>query len=318
MQYKDYYAIMGLKRDASPEEIKKAYRKLARKYHPDVSKEPKAEERFKELGEAYEVLKDPQKRANYDQLGTWQAGQEFKPPPNWQRQQAGFDFGGGGFTEVDPSEFSDFFASLFGGRSGFQSHRTRTRPAAQRGEDIHSKILITLLEAYKGTERTLQLAVPEILPDGDVQTKQRTLKVKIPAGVSQGQKIRLAGQGGPGFGNGAAGDLYLEIDLQNDPIFHAEGVDIYINLPITPWEAALGATIPVPTLGGKVELKIPAGSESGQKLRLKGRGLPAKHSGDQYVVLQILIPKADTAKAKDLYRQMAEEMPFNPRTKLGV
>lgn len=322
MQYKDYYAIMGVDRKATPEEIKKAYRKLARKYHPDVSKEPNAEARFKDLGEAYEVLKDPQKRANYDALGTrWQSGEEFRPPPDWQRQQrqqGGFDFSGGGYTEVDPSEFSDFFSSLFGGGAGFRGQRARQRPTSFRGEDIHSKIQISLEDAYKGTSRAIQLSMPEVAPDGTVQTKLRTLNVKIPPGVTQGQKIRLAGQGSPGIGGGPNGDLYLEIEFQKNPLFHADGADIYLTLPIAPWEAALGATITVPTLGGNVQLKIPAEAQSGQKLRLKGRGLPAKPPGDQYVVLQVVVPKAETSEAKELYRKMAEQMSFNPRTKLGV
>lgn len=321
MQYKDYYEIMGLKREASPEDIKRAYRKLARKYHPDVSKEKNAEEKFKELGEAYEVLRDPQKRANYDLLGSnWKANQEFKPPPdwNWQQQQGNFDFGGGGYTEVNPEQFSDFFESLFGQRGFHRAGARQHRPSSSRGEDIHSKIAISLEEAYNGTTRTLQLSVPEITPEGRVQTKERTLKVKIPPGVKQGQQIRLTAQGGPGTGGGPNGDLYLEIELLPNSIFHADGTDIYVTLPITPWEAALGATVPAPTLGGVVEVKIPPGAHSGQKLRLKGRGLPAQTPGDEYIVLQIEVPKAETEAARDLYKQMAEQMPFNPRTKLGV
>lgn len=322
MEYKDYYAIMGVDRKATSDEIKKAYRKLARKYHPDVSKEPGAEAKFKDLGEAYEVLKDPQKRANYDELGTrWHAGQEFRPPPGWHgRQQADFDFSGGGFTEVDPSEFSDFFASLFGrgAAGGFRGQRAHQRTHAFRGEDIHSKIQISLEDAYQGTSRAIQLSMPEVAADGSVQTKLKTLNVKIPAGVTQGQKIRLSGQGSPGTGGAPNGDIYLEIEFQKNPLFHVDGSDIYLTLPIAPWEAALGATIAVPTLGGKVELKIPAGSQTGQKLRLKGRGLPAKPPGDQYVVLQVVVPKAETAATKELYQKMAEQMSFNPREKLGV
>jgi len=318
MQYKDYYAIMGLKRDASPDEIKKAYRKLARKYHPDVSKEPQAEARFKEVGEAYEVLKDPAKRANYDQLGAqWQSGQEFKPPPGWQGGAGApnFDFGGE-YSEVDSEQFSDFFASLFG-RAAHQQRRP-TRPTKLRGEDLQSKVLVSLEETYQGAVRTLQLSVPEITQDGQMHTTQRTLKVKIPAGVTQGQKIRLAGQGAPGIGGAPNGDLYLEIDLQSHPHFHADGADIYLNLPVTPWELALGATMAVPTLGGTVQLKVPAGAQTGQKMRLKGRGLPAKTPGDQYVVLQVVIPEAKTPADKELYQQMATQMPFNPRIYLGV
>lgn len=317
MQYKDYYAIMGLKRDAKPEEIKQAYRKLARKYHPDVSKEKDAEDRFKEVNEAYEVLKDPDKRKQYDQLGaSWREGQEFKPPPGWQQQRS---------THFDPNDFadagdfSDFFSSLFGG-GGFRqrSQHTRTTGFNQRGEDLHSKIIISLEEAYAGTTRSIQLSVPQVAANGTAQMVTRELKVKIPAGVTQGQQIRLSGQGNPGLGKGEAGDLYLEIDLQEHPLFHADKTDIYLTLPVAPWEAALGATVPVPTLGGKVELKIPAGSQVGQKMRLKGRGLPAKTPGDQYVILQVVVPPANTATQRELYEQMAKQMPFNPREKLGV
>lgn len=319
MQYKDYYSIMGVNRDASAEEIKRAYRKLARKYHPDVSKEAQAEERFKELGEAYEVLKDPQKRANYDQLGAdWKAGQEFKPPPQWQWDtENNFEFTGG-----DSDQFSDFFASLFG-RSGraadFRTQRPHgTRTMNLRGEDLNSKIFITLEDAYHGTTKTLELSAPEVMPDGSLQAKLRMLKVKIPAGITEGQKIRLAGQGGHGIGSGPNGDLYLEIAFDQHPYLHAEKADVYLTLPITPWEAALGASIPVPTLGGKVEVKIPPASQTGQKLRLKGRGLPAKPPGDQYVTLQVIAPPAETPAAKNLYQQMAEQIPFNPREKMGV
>ncbi len=316
MQYKDYYAIMGVNRNASPEDIKRAYRKLARKYHPDVSKEPKAEERFKELGEAYEVLKDPQKRANYDQLGSdWQAGQEFKRPPHWQQQtESAYDFTGG-----DSSEFSDFFSSLFGGGGATRGWQRRgSRTVNMRGEDLHSKIQIDLEDAYRGATHTIQLSIPERLPDGTVQNKLQTLKVKIPPGVTKGQQIRLVGQGAPGVGNGPRGDLYLEIDFREHTWFKIDGADVYLTLPITPWEAALGATIQVPTLGGKVEVKIPSGSQTGQKLRLKGRGLPTKPAGDQYVVLQVVVPKADSTAARQLYQQMAEQMAFNPRANMGV
>lgn len=316
MQYKDYYAIMGVNRDASSEEIKRAYRKLARKYHPDVSKEAQAEEKFKELGEAYEVLKDPEKRANYDQLGSqWQAGQEFKPPPDWQRQGENvFDF-----TGADSSEFSDFFSSLFGGGGGARGwQRQGARTANIRGEDLHSKIQINLEEAYQGATHTIQLEIPERLPDGMIQSKLQTLKVKIPPGITKGQQIRLTGQGAPGVGTGPRGDLYLEIDLRDHPLFKVNGADIYLTFPLAPWEAALGASVQVPTLGGKVEVKIPPNSQAGQKLRLKGRGLPAKTSGDQYVTLQIVVPKADTPAARQLYQQMAEQMAFNPRETMGV
>lgn len=315
MQYKDYYKIMGVKRDAPAEEIKRAYRKLARKYHPDVSKEAGAEEKFKELGEAYEVLKDAQKRAEYDQLGSqWKQGERFTPPPNWNTQGG---FQQGGFSEADPNQFSDFFEALFG-RGGFGQRAHTQRQFKQRGEDLHSKVLINLEDAYNGAVRMLQIPVTELTETGHVQTRQRTLRVKIPVGVTTGQQIRLTGQGGPGVGGGPQGDLYLEIELQEHPLYRVDGANTYLTLPVTPWEAALGATIAVPTLGGKVEVKIPADSQSGQKLRLKGRGLPAKTPGDQFVLLQIVVPKADTQAARDFYKKMAEEMPFNPRAKIGA
>ncbi|HDN27283.1 MAG TPA: J domain-containing protein [Thioploca sp.] len=303
MQYKDYYQILGVSRNANQDEIKRAYRKLARKYHPDVSKEKEAEHRFKEVGEAYEVLKDPQKRATYEQLGThWRAGEEFRAPPGFN---SNFDFSG--------SEFSDFFDSLFGDRRTPGRHSTRRSPFRRTGKDQHTKIAITLEEAYQGSTRTLQVQVPEMESNRQIYTKTHTLNVKFPPGIIQGQKIRLSGQGSVGMGGGPNGDLYLEIEFQPHRLYRAEGRDIYMTLPITPWEAALGSTMAVPTLGGKVEMKIQAGSQSGQKLRLKGRGFPGKPPGDHYIVLQIVTPKANTEKARAFYRKMAQELPFNPR-----
>lgn len=287
MQYKDYYQILGVSRNANQDEIKRAYRKLARKYHPDVSKEKEAEHRFKEVGEAYEVLKDPQKRATYEQLGThWRAGEEFRAPPGFN---SNFDFSG--------SEFSDFFDSLFGDRRTPGRHSTRRSPFRRTGKDQHTKIAITLEEAYQGSTRTLQVQVPEMESNRQIYTKTHTLNVKFPPGIIQGQKIRLSGQGSVGMGGGPNGDLYLEIEFQPHRFYRAEGRDIYMTLPITPWEAALGSTMAVPTLGGKVEMKIQAGSQSGQKLRLKGRGFPGKPPGDHYIVLQIVTPKANTEKS---------------------
>ncbi len=314
MEFKDYYKIMDVKRDATQDEIKRAYRKLARKYHPDVSKEADAEARFKEVGEAYEVLKDPEKRAAYDQLGAnWKAGQEFHPPPGWD---AGFEFSGGGFTGGDASAFSDFFETLFGreftggGRRGSAYHA--------KGEDHHAKILIDLEDAYHGANRTITLQVPELDAHGRLHTRQRTLKVHIPKGVKEGQRIRLAGQGAPGMGKGPAGDLYLEVAFKPHPFYRIEGRDLYIDLPLAPWEAALGAKVKVPTPGGVVDLKIPPNSKAGRKLRLKGRGIPNKPAGDLYVVLQITLPPSNSEQAKALYRKMEQEMAFNPRAKLGV
>ncbi|WJW75820.1 DnaJ C-terminal domain-containing protein [Thiohalobacter sp. IOR34] len=317
MKFKDYYEILGVPKDASQDEIKRAYRKLARKYHPDVSKEPDAEERFKVINEANEVLKDPEKRAAYDQLGAnWQAGQEFNPPPDWD---AGFEFSGGGYTEADAAHFSDFFESLFGGGGPFGSRGSRYsyhRQGPLRGEDHHAKILIRLEDAYYGSTRNITLKAPELDSSGHVVVRPRTLKVKIPRGITAGQRIRLAGQGGPGSSGGPNGDLYLEIEFEPHPLFAPDGRDIYLSLPVTPWEAALGAKVQVPTLGGKVDLKIPPGAQSGQKLRLKGRGLPGKPPGDQYVELKIVTPPARDEKSRELYRQMAETMPYNPRQEM--
>ena len=292
MQFRDYYETLGVARSASQDDVKRAYRRLAHKYHPDVSKEANAEARFKEVGEAYEVLKDPEKRAAYDRFGKdWKHGQEFRPPPGWERQ---FDFGGGGFS--GDSGFSDFFETLFG-RGGFAGARG---PMRARGGDQSVRVEIPLEDAYRGATRTITV-------------RGRTLSVRIPKGVTEGQRIRLGGQGGAGAGGGPAGDLYLAVAHAAHPLFTAEGRDVHLKLPIAPWEAALGATVSVPTLGGKVDLKIPRGSRAGRTLRLKGRGLPGRPSGDQYVTLEIVIPPADSPEAESLYRKMAESMRFDPR-----
>lgn len=317
MNYQDYYETMGIKRDATQDEIKRAYRKLARKYHPDVSKESDAEKKFKEVGEAYEVLKDPEKRAAYDQLGSqWQNGQDFNPPPGWD---SGFEFSGGGYTEANAAHFSDFFEDLFGRKNthGFDGASSQ-QGFNMQGDDHHAKVMVKLMDAYQGVERAITLQVPQVDASGHVVTKRRTLNVKIPKGVTRGQRIRLRGQGSPGMGQGKTGDLYLEIDFEPDRLYRVENRDIYLDLPITPWEAALGASISIPTLGGAVEMKIPAGSQSGNKLRLKGRGLPGKIAGDQFVTLMIETPKAEKESEKDLYHQMEKEMKFNPRSRLGV
>jgi len=307
MEFKDYYDILGVARDAGQDDIKRAYRRLARKYHPDVSREEGAEKKFQELGEAYEVLKDPEKRAAYDKFGSnWKHGQDFQPPPDWSD---GFEFRGGGFTGAPEGDYSDFFESLFGGRShGAAGGRTSFKI---KGEDQHARIVISLADAYHGTRKTLTLS------RGGGQT--RNLEVTIPKGVIEGQRIRLEGQGMEGYGGAPAGDLFLEISFAEDPIFRAEKRDIHMELPVTPWEAALGASITVPTLGGKVQLKIPAGSQGGNKLRLKGKGLStARRKGDQIVTLRIVVPEPKTEEQKELYRRMAETMPVNPRKKLGV
>jgi curved DNA-binding protein len=311
MEFRDYYQTLGLKRDATPEEIKRAYRKLARKYHPDVSSEADAEEHFKEVKEAYEVLKDPEKRKAYDRFGKdWKAGQDFHPPPDWD---PGVSFGGGGFT--DAGEFSDFFESLFGGAGRHRAHRGFSH-VRMKGEDLHARVSIGVADAYHGATRSLTLQAPAVDAQGRVASRSRTLKVKVPKGVTDGQRIRLAGQGGPGLGGAPAGDLYLEVVLEPHPLFRADGRNVVLELPVAPWEAALGRTVTVPTLGGRVELRIPAGSQSGTRLRLRGRGLPGNPPGDQYVVLEIVVPRADTDAAKALYERMERELPFDPRANL--
>jgi curved DNA-binding protein len=309
---------MGVKKDATQDEIKRAYRKLARKYHPDVSKEPDAEKKFKEVGEAYEVLKDPEKRAAYDQLGAhWKAGQEFRPPPDWD---AGFEFRGGGYTPGDASAFSDFFESLFGRGfgAGFAGAGAGGAQFRAQGEDHHARVLIDLEDAFHGATRTITLHAPEVDAQGHVITHERTLNVHIPKGVKQGQQIRLAGQGSPGFGGGSAGDLYLEVEFKPHPFYRVEGRDLYLELPVAPWEAALGAQVKAPTPGGIIDLKIPPGSSSGRKLRLKGRGIPGKTPGDLYAVLRIALPPGNSERARDFYRKMEQELAFNPRAGLGV
>lgn len=323
MEFKDYYEVMGVKRDATQDEIKRAYRKLARKYHPDVSKQSDAEERFKEVGEAYEVLKDPEKRTAYDQLGAnWKAGQDFNAPPDWD---AGFEFSGGGYTGGygagdDAGAYSDFFESLFG--QGFSSAGQGGYGAQggfhARGSDHHAKVLIDLEDAMNGATRSFSLRAPGVDAQGHVTTKERILKVSIPKGVKQGQHIRLAGQGNPGMGEGKAGDLYLEIEFNPHSIYRVDGRDVYLDLPVAPWEAALGASIKVPTPAGPVDMKIKAGTTNGSKLRLKGRGIPGKPAGDLYVILSIALPAATTDKAKDIYKDMQQALDFNPRARLGV
>lgn len=315
MEYKDYYKIMGLSRTATQDEIKRAYRKLARKYHPDVSKEKGAEAKFKELGEAYEVLKDPEKRAAYDRLGSnWKAGEDFRPPPHWDE---GFEFKSGGFTGGDAGAFSDFFEQLFG-RAGFRPTGREQRDFQMRGQDSHAKIYIDLEDSIHGATRSISLSTPETNAQGHVQVKHRSLNIKIPKGIKPGQHIRLSGQGDPGSGGGKPGNLLLEIAFNNHPLYRVSDTDIYLDLPVTPWEAALGAKIKVPTPEGNVDLKIPPNSRQGSKLRLKGRGLPAKAPGDFLVVLQIALPPANTDRAKAVYQKMQQELDFNPRLSLGV
>lgn len=317
MASRDLYSVLGVSREANPDEVKRAYRKLARKYHPDVSKEADADTLFKELGEAYEVLKDPEKRAAYDQLGAnWQQGQDFRPPPDWD---AGFEYSGGP-GGAGAAHFSDFFESIFGQAGGHaQSGQHRGQGAYQaRGEDHHARILVDLEDAFKGAERAITLHAPVIDNEGRVQTRERTLNVRIPAGIKAGQQIRLAGQGSPGFGGGPAGDLYLEVEFKPHSRYRVEERDLYLELPLAPWEAALGARVRVPTPAGAVELNVPAGSAAGNKMRLKGRGLPGKTPGDLFAVVKIVLPPAKTDADKELYRKMARDMEFNPRSAMEV
>jgi curved DNA-binding protein len=308
MKFKDYYETFGLPRTATQDEIKRVYRKLARKYHPDVSQDPNAEARFKELGEAYAVLKDPEKRAAYDQVGSrWQAGQDFQPPPGWD---AGFEFSGRDVGGGDGRDYSDFFEALFGRRDG----AARRSGVHARGRDHHAKVLIDLADAYRGAQRSFVLRLPTTDGQGRVTWHERTLEVSIPAGVCAGQHLRLAGQGEPGHGEGSAGDLYLEVSFNAQGQFRVDRRDVYLDLPLAPWEAALGCSLAVTTPDGSVQLAVPAGSAAGRRLRLKGKGIPGTPPGDMYVVLAIVLPPADSESAKTAYRNMAASFEFNART----
>lgn len=321
MKFKDYYRIIGVAPEATADDIKTAYRKQARKYHPDVSKEPDAQKRFTDIGEANEALKDPTRRAAYDELraGGWKEGQEMDAPP--PRPQSAHD---GGSFAGDGGDFSDFFQSLFGrGRAAGGRPGGGGRSAFhERGEDIHAAFAVTLEESYRGGERQFTLQVPTLDEHGDLVRGQRTISVKIPKGVTNGSKVRLRGQGHPGTTVDANGDLYLEIELAPHRLFRIDGRDLSLDVPIAPWEAVLGAKIVVPTLAGTVTATVPAGSQPNQKLRLKGLGLPGdqpeKKPGDQYLTLSIAVPLSASDKAKEWYRALAAESAFNPRTLLGV
>jgi len=307
MKFRDYYEILGVPRTATPDEIKAAYRKLARKYHPDVSKEPNAEARFKELGEAHEVLKDPEKRALYDQMGSqWKSGQDFKPSPGWD---AGFEFRGGeAGGDFDPD---DFFEAFFGRRG--QGGGARRPNVHAQGEDHHAKVMIDLLDAFRGAQRTITLRMPSYDAQGRMVSRERTLDVNIPKGIRAGQHLRLAGQGGPGVGKGGPGDLYLEVGFNPHPIFRVDDRDIHVDLRLAPWEAALGAKVEAPTPEGPIQLTIPPGSSGGRQMRLKGRGIPGTPPGDLYVALAIALPPADTEASREAYQAMARAFKFNPR-----
>lgn len=322
VKFRDYYEVLGVSRNAAQEEIQRAYRKLARKYHPDVNKEPGAEEKFREINEAYEVLKDPEKRAKYDQLGShWRAGQDFRPPPGWDVH---FDFGTGHgqqeFFWSGSGDFSDFFEMLFGGQ-GFRRAQAagRSRPGAawrQPGADRHATLRITLEDAFHGAAKTITLQGMTTAIDGTVRPEVKSFEVKIPKGILPGQKIRLSGQGYEGVSGGPPGDLYLEVEIEPHPVYRLEGRDLYVDLPVTPWEAALGAEVSVTTLGGTFSLKVPAGSQSGQKLRLRGKGMPNPRgtAGDLYAVLKIVVPKKLTREEKTLFEKLRDVSTFNPRS----
>jgi curved DNA-binding protein len=309
VEYKDYYQTLGVERTASADDIKKAYRKLVRQYHPDVSKHKDATEKTKELNEAYDVLGDAEKRAAYDALGQApRHGHDFQPPPDWGQQ---YDFGGGGGGGGSAEDiFADLFAHMgrgqgrAGGRGGMGGGGFQ-----MRGEDIHAAIAIDLSDAYQGATRTIGLRAGQ---------QEKTLSVNIPKGVTPGQQLRLAGQGHPGTGGAGAGDLYLEIQFNQDPRYRVEGASVYQNVPVAPWEAALGASISVPTPSGAVEVTVPPGSQGGRKLRLKGRGIPSSQPGDLYLILDVVLPPATSDRARELYQQMARDLAFNPRERIGA
>jgi len=295
VEFKDYYQTLGVAREAAADEIRKAFRKLARKYHPDVSKEPDAEARMKEVNEAYAVLSDPEKRAAYDQLGrNYRPGEEFRPPPDWD---AGFEFSHHDFQGAD---FSDFFAELFG-RMGARGH----------GEDHYAKVLLDVEDAFLGAARQISLRVPKVDAGRRVALETRTLSVKIPAGVREGQLIRLAGQGAAGAGK--PGDLLLEVHFKPHPRYRIDGRDLHVDLPVAPWEAALGAVLRVAVPGGALNVRIPAGAQSGRVLRVRGKGIPAAPPGDLLLTLRVVLPSAETPKARELYEQMARDLAFDPR-----
>lgn len=312
MEFKDYYQLLGVPPDADQKTIKSAYRKLARQYHPDVSSERDAEDRFKEVSEAYEVLKDEDKRAEYDQLRLYGGSKGFEPPPGWegaQQQYHGGEFQGG---------FSDFFESIFG-QSRHGSHQGFSRQHfTQRGEDIEFRLAIFLEEAFKGESKTIQYDVPRFTESGVLERQSKTLKVKIPPGVTDGERIRLKGQGAPGIGDAPAGDLYLLIQLAEHPLFSVEGPDLAITVPVAPWEAVLGATIKVPTIDSAIQLTIPANSQTGKKLKIKGKGLGKEgERGDLYAILSVVVPGAKETGSEELWKKLRDSSNFNPRNQWG-
>jgi curved DNA-binding protein len=314
MKYKDYYATLGVAKTASADEIKKAYRKLARKYHPDVSKEKDAKEKFQEVSEAYETLKDAEKRAAYDQLGSYQPGQDFRPPPGWEQQ---FSHGQGGFS-FDEVDLADLFAGLGGGGArGFRAG-PRARPNMPiPGEDYDVAVGITLEQAYSGTMLDLNLQVPEIDEHGRVKRVPHTFTARIPKGVTDGERLRLPGKGGKGMNGGRDGDLYLNISIAPHPLYRVSGRDLYLDVPLAPWEAVLGASVEIPTLGGSVRLKVRPGTQAGQQLRLAKRGLPKPgNEGDLYAIVQIAVPPSVSEQEKAAYDELAKVSTFDPRAHL--
>jgi curved DNA-binding protein len=315
MEFKDYYQVLGVARDAPAEDIKKSYRKLARKYHPDVSKEANAAERMKDVNEAWAVLSDPEKRAAYDQVGSgYRPGQDFRPPPDWD---AGFEFSGGGFSPDEAAGFSDFFSELFGRMNAARRGGFAGEGFAMRGNDHHAKVLLDIEDAFAGATRQITLRAPRLDDSGHVRIEGRTLDVKIPKGVHAGQMIRLAGQGAPGVGNAPAGDLLLEVAFKPHSRYRLEGRDLHVALPLAPWEAALGAVVPVETPGGKLEVRIPAGAQGGRQLRVRGKGIPAATPGELYLDLQIVLPPADAPNAREIYEAMKRDIPFDARAAGG-
>lgn len=305
MKYKDYYRILGVERDADAAAIKTAYRKLARKFHPDVSKEADAESRFKDISEAYNTLKDPEKRGAYDQLGRHQPGQEFEPPPQWNQQ-----FGEAGFS-FDDLDLADLFAGLRrGGRRAQRPH-----DASIPGQDFEVPVEITLEDAYRGAELNLDLAIPEFDAQGVPRRVPHPVKVRIPKGATDGQRLRVPGKGGKGINGGRDGDLYLTIALRPHPLFRVSGHDVYVDLPIAPWEAVLGATVQLPTPGGPVRLGVPPGTKAGQQLRLAKRGLPRPRSGegDLFAVVQIVVPDVVTERERALWKELKDLSTVDPR-----
>jgi curved DNA-binding protein len=313
MQYRDYYAILGVARDASEEHIKQAYRKLARKYHPDVSKESDAEEKFKEVAEAYQTLKDPQKRAAYDQLGAHRPGEDFRPSPDWQKQWQWQEQSADDDMFAEHIDLADLFAHLGAGAARAGPQR------AMRGRDFEVAVPITIEEAYEGTQIDLDLNLPEYDERGRLRRVPRAFRARIPKGATQGQRLRLPGKGGRGFNGGQNGDLYLDISLRAHPLYRPNGHDLYLDLPLTPWEAVLGAAVEVPTPGGPVRLKVPPGTAAGQQLRLPRRGLPRPHGepGALYAIVQIVVPAATSERERALYQQLAEVSTFDPRAPLA-